>query len=157
MWHFVWDRRRSATEGLGARGRPIFTRCYGVCKHDSQLISLSTESPVCVLHLCVTHNAKTCRKRPCIAIPMPDSCSAQAHNITNFGGGKMFTQGNRWVRKLQENLENAHTLIRQNTTQAIQRQKQVHDRKVSYEKFKIDDKALVYFPIKSVGTTSKFT
>ena len=64
---------------------------------------------------------------------------------------------NEWVWELQERLATAHSIVRQNTGQSIIRQKQVHDRKNSFETFENGDKVLVYFPVKKVGTSSKFT
>lgn len=64
---------------------------------------------------------------------------------------------NQWVWELQEKIEGAHTLVRQNTSRSMQRQKRIRDRRTSYETFKIGDQVLVYFPIKKVGTSSKFT
>ena len=62
-----------------------------------------------------------------------------------------------WVWELRERMEMAHTMIRRNTGTAMQRQKQIHDRKTSYESFEPGDKVFVYFPVKKVGTSSKFT
>lgn len=42
---------------------------------------------------------------------------------------------NQWVWELQERLEEAHSIIRENTKQAMCRQKTNHDRKLSLEKF----------------------
>ena len=63
---------------------------------------------------------------------------------------------NQWVWILQERLETAPDLVRQNTKQAIQRQKLVHDKRSLFETFNKSDKVLVYFPVKKVGTSSKF-
>ena len=45
----------------------------------------------------------------------------------------------------------------QNTGKAMKRQKNVHERKVSYETFKHGNKVYVYFPVKKVGLSSKRT
>ncbi|WAQ93779.1 hypothetical protein MAR_006250, partial [Mya arenaria] len=58
---------------------------------------------------------------------------------------------------LKERLEVAHEMVRQNTGASIQRQKQIHDRNISYETFSVGDQVYVYFPVKKVGTSSKFT
>ena len=63
---------------------------------------------------------------------------------------------NQWVWILQERLETATDLSRQNTKQAIQRQKLVHNKWSLFETFNKSDKVLVYFPVKKVGTSSKF-
>ncbi len=39
----------------------------------------------------------------------------------------------------------------------MKRQKQIHDTRASYEKFGVGDNVYVYFPVKKVGTSSKFT
>ena len=62
-----------------------------------------------------------------------------------------------WVWQLRERLESAHTYVRQNTGEAMKRQKNGHDRKVSYETFKPGNKVYVYFPVKKVGLSSKLT
>ena len=64
---------------------------------------------------------------------------------------------NQWVWELQEHLETAHTLVRQNTSEAMLRQKKYHDAKLAYEKFKKQDQVYVYFPVKKVGCSSKLT
>ncbi|WAQ95556.1 hypothetical protein MAR_028246, partial [Mya arenaria] len=57
----------------------------------------------------------------------------------------------------QERLETAHNTVRQATGQAMKRQKQIRDKRNSYEHFDIGDKVLVYFPVRKPGTSSKFT
>ncbi|MCG8033048.1 MAG: DDE-type integrase/transposase/recombinase, partial [Candidatus Thiodiazotropha taylori] len=64
---------------------------------------------------------------------------------------------NQWVWELQEKIESAHAIVRQYTQQSMHRQKQVHDSRLSFEKFKIGDQVFVYFPVKRVGTSSKLT
>jgi len=64
---------------------------------------------------------------------------------------------NQWVWEMQDRMERAHTFVRKHTEQEMQRQKQLHDRHVSYEQFEKDESVLVYFPVRKVGTSSKFT
>jgi transposase InsO family protein len=63
----------------------------------------------------------------------------------------------QWVWQLQEKLEQAHSLVREHTGESIRRQKRYHDSKLSFENFKEGDKVYVYFPVKKVGCSSKFT
>ena len=63
---------------------------------------------------------------------------------------------NEWVWELRENLEMAHTFVRQNTGFSIQRQKRYHDRKSTFENLKVNDKVYVLFPVKGAGQTIKF-
>lgn len=62
-----------------------------------------------------------------------------------------------WVWELKERLETAHSLVREHTGNAMKRQKLIHDRRTSYEQFEKGDKVYVYFPVKKIGTSSKFT
>ena len=64
---------------------------------------------------------------------------------------------NWWVWEIQERLESAHTLVRQHTGKAMNRQKNYHDMKLSYEVFEPGDDVYVYVPVKKVGCSSKFT
>ena len=64
---------------------------------------------------------------------------------------------NDWVWKLQEKLESAHKLVRQNTERGMKRQKRYHDDSLSYETFEVGDKVYVFFAVKKVGCSSKFT
>ena len=64
---------------------------------------------------------------------------------------------NQWVWELQENMENVHKFVRQYTGRSINRQKKYHDIKLYYEKLNINDKVYVYFPVKKIGNSSKFT
>ncbi len=64
---------------------------------------------------------------------------------------------NKWVWELKERLEKAHTFVRQNTGQSMQRQKKYRDRKLSYEVFEPGNNVYVYFPVKKVGCSSKLT
>ena len=63
---------------------------------------------------------------------------------------------NNWVWELRENLESAHTFVRQNTGLSIQKQKRYYDRKTSLKTFEINDNVYVLFPVKQVGLTAKF-
>jgi len=62
---------------------------------------------------------------------------------------------NKWVWELQERLETAHQMVRQNTGNEMQRQKRIHDKRTNYETFKEGDKVLVYFPVKKVGMSPR--
>ncbi len=64
---------------------------------------------------------------------------------------------NKWVWELKERLETAHRFVRQNTGQAMLRQKRYRDRQLSYETFQPGDNVYVYFPVKKVGLSSKLT
>ena len=64
---------------------------------------------------------------------------------------------NQWVWELRDRIESAHALVREYTQQAMHRQKQIHDMRMSYETFTIGDQVFVYFPVKKIGTSSKFT
>ncbi|WAR18349.1 hypothetical protein MAR_000187, partial [Mya arenaria] len=56
-----------------------------------------------------------------------------------------------------EKMESAHAFVRQSTGKAMLRQKQIHDKRTSYEHFSPSDKVYVYFPVKKSGTSSKLT
>ena len=62
-----------------------------------------------------------------------------------------------WVWVLRERLEIAHSIVRDNTGKAIKRQKQIHDKRNSYEQFEIGGDVYVLFPVKKAGTSSKLT
>ena len=64
---------------------------------------------------------------------------------------------NLWVWELQERLESVHTFVRENTGLAIERQKKIHDKRLSYEGFNVGDRVLVYFPVKKSGQSPKLT
>lgn len=49
------------------------------------------------------------------------------------------TPANQWAWELKEKMEVAHRIVRENISEAMLRQKSLHDRKVSWEKFKKDD------------------
>ena len=63
---------------------------------------------------------------------------------------------NQWVWELQDRIESAHATVRKHTQQSMRRQKQLHDSRTSFEKFKVGDQVFVYFPVRPVGTSSKF-
>ena len=63
----------------------------------------------------------------------------------------------QWVWEIQEIIENAHSFVREYTGRSMRRQKSCHDHKLSYESFDRDDNVYVFFPVKRVGTSSKFT
>ena len=62
-----------------------------------------------------------------------------------------------WVWILKERMEKAHAVVRDYSEQSIKRQKQYHDMKMSFEKFKVGDIVYVLFPQKKVGCSSKLT
>ncbi|WAR00825.1 hypothetical protein MAR_025306 [Mya arenaria] len=59
-----------------------------------------------------------------------------------------------WVWELQERLETVHNTVRQATGHAMKRQKQIRDKRNSYEHVDIGDKVLVYFPVRKPGKLS---
>ena len=63
----------------------------------------------------------------------------------------------QWVWELQDNMETAHAFVRKYTGQSINRQKRNHDSKLCHEQFLAGDKVYVFFPVKKLGTSSKFT
>ena len=63
----------------------------------------------------------------------------------------------QWVWELQETLQDAYSVVREYTGQSIRRQKRYHDTKLSFETFEKGDQVYVYFPVKKVGSSSKFT
>ena len=58
---------------------------------------------------------------------------------------------NEWVWKLQEKLESAHNLVRENTITSMKRQKRYHDEHLSYETYEVGEKVYVLFS----GTKSR--
>ena len=64
---------------------------------------------------------------------------------------------NQWVWELRDRIETAHTLVRQYTQQAMHRQKRNRYSRLSFETYKIGDQVFVYFPVKKVGMSAKFT
>lgn len=64
---------------------------------------------------------------------------------------------NEWVWKLQEKLESAHTFVRNNIDKGMKRQKRYHDGCLSYETLEVGDKVYVYFAVKKIGCSPKFT
>ena len=63
----------------------------------------------------------------------------------------------RWVWELKEQMEQAHTLVRESVQGEMQRQKRYHDLKLSWQKFKPGEEVYVYFPIRKSGCSSKLT
>ena len=59
--------------------------------------------------------------------------------------------------ELRDRIESAHNIVRQNTQQAMNRQKRTRDSRTSYETFDIGDQEFVYFPVKKIGTSAKLT
>ena len=64
---------------------------------------------------------------------------------------------NEWAWELKERLEEAHKLVRKNTDCSMKRQKKYHDVKNSWEQFDVGQLVYVFFPVKKVGTSGKFT
>ena len=64
---------------------------------------------------------------------------------------------NQWVWELRDKIESAHNLVRQNTQQAMHRQKRIRDTRLSYDQFKVGDQVFVFFPVKRIGTSAKLT
>ena len=64
---------------------------------------------------------------------------------------------NEWVWELRENLESVHTFVRQNTGNAVSRQKRYHDQKTNYEQLEISDNVYVLFPVRKSGMSPKLT
>lgn len=64
---------------------------------------------------------------------------------------------NRWAWLLQERLEQAHRIVRENTKAEMLRQKRYHDRKLKWQIFSPGDKVYVYFPRRKLGTSPKLT
>lgn len=62
---------------------------------------------------------------------------------------------NQWALELKERLEDTHEKVRQNTKSSMLRQKRYHDLKLSWQDFRENDEAYVYFPVKKVGLSSK--
>lgn len=54
-----------------------------------------------------------------------------------------------WVWELRDKLESAHTFVREATGKSMQRQKQIHDKRTSYEKFTEGIRFTCIFPSKS--------
>jgi transposase InsO family protein len=68
-----------------------------------------------------------------------------------------FIPYNKWAWKLKETLEDAHRFVRENIDTAMMRKKnRYHDQKLSWQQFKPDD-VYVYFPLRKVGRSPKFT
>lgn len=71
-----------------------------------------------------------------------------------LSGDLKITPINQWVWKLQERIEEAHSIVRKKTKQSMSRQKTYHDRKLSFGKVSLGDIVFVYFP---VGRSAKLT
>lgn len=67
------------------------------------------------------------------------------------------TPANQWALELKEKMEIAHRIVRENVSEAMSRQKSLHNRKVSWENFKKDDEVYVYFPKHTPGLSPKLT
>nr|XP_022290306.1 uncharacterized protein LOC111101945 [Crassostrea virginica] len=63
----------------------------------------------------------------------------------------------KWVWQLQETMEEAHRIVRDNTQGEMMRQKRYHDRKLQWQRFSPGDSVYVYFPRKRMGTSPKLT
>lgn len=68
-----------------------------------------------------------------------------------------YIPSNKWAWQLKETMEEAHKYVRENINTAMVRQKRYHDQKLSWQKFKPDNQGYVYFPIRKVGRSPKFT
>ena len=64
---------------------------------------------------------------------------------------------NQWVWELQERLERAHKVVRDQTGKSINRQKRYHDRKLSFKALKPEDSVYVLFPVRKSGCSRKWT
>ena len=66
---------------------------------------------------------------------------------------------NRWAWVLKENMETAHSLVKEHIAESMARQKTLHDQKLSWQTFSSGDEVYVYFPRYVSGqspTLSKF-
>ena len=63
----------------------------------------------------------------------------------------------KWIWQLQESMEEAHRIVRDNTQGEMMRQKRYHDRKLQWQRFSPGDSVYVYFPRKRMGTSPKLT
>ena len=64
---------------------------------------------------------------------------------------------NQWVWELQERLESAYRLVREQTGKAMYRQKRYHDRKLSFDKVDEGESVYVLFPVRKAGCSRKWT
>jgi hypothetical protein len=66
---------------------------------------------------------------------------------------------NKWAWQLKERMEEAHKYVRENIKTAMVhvRQKKYHDQKLSWQMFSKGDQVYVYFPLRKVGLSPKFT
>lgn len=63
----------------------------------------------------------------------------------------------KWACQLKENMETAHTFVRENMKTAMVRQKKYHDHKLSWQIFEPCFQVYVFFPIRKAGQSPKFT
>lgn len=63
----------------------------------------------------------------------------------------------RWASESKEKMEAAHRIARGNIAGTLLRQKSLHDRNVSKEKFNKEDEVYIFFPRHIPGLSSKFT
>ncbi|CAG2249606.1 unnamed protein product [Mytilus edulis] len=64
---------------------------------------------------------------------------------------------NKWVWELQERMEDAHQFVQNHVNKEMLRQKQYHDKHLSWNKFNKNDKVFVFFPVRKLGQSPKFT
>ena len=64
---------------------------------------------------------------------------------------------NRWAWVLKENMETAHSLVREHIAESSVRQKTLHDQKLSWQTFSSGDEVYVYFPRYVSGQSPKLT
>ena len=64
---------------------------------------------------------------------------------------------NQWAWELKEKLELAHSLVRKHSSQAMKRQKTLHDLKLNWQKFQAGDQVYVYFPRYMSGQSPKLS
>ncbi|CAC5423471.1 unnamed protein product [Mytilus coruscus] len=55
---------------------------------------------------------------------------------------------NKWVWELQERMEDAHQFVQNHVNREILRQKQYHDKHLSWNTFNKNDKVFVFFPVR---------
>ncbi|CAC5410678.1 unnamed protein product [Mytilus coruscus] len=64
---------------------------------------------------------------------------------------------NKWVWELQERMEDAHQFVQTHVNREMRRQKQYHDKHLSWNTFNKNDKVFVFFPVRKLGQSPKFT
>ena len=62
---------------------------------------------------------------------------------------------NTWAWELKEKMEDAHQLVREHVKGQMLRQKQLHDKKLSWQSFKPGDDVFVFFPNVKPGQSPK--